>query len=111
MISFSFAVNALGIVVGLGALSLAVFTITLYRGLYDSSFVAALYIIGLIIVFLSLEVPMDEGIYIPMGRLAIFLAVGYWELVVLRAVWMWEGDDKPRDPSQLERMQEQNYDE
>lgn len=87
MIGLDAFVNGLGIVVGLGALSLAVWTITVYRELYNSSFVSALYIIGLIILFLSLEVHPDEGVSASLGRLAIFVAVGYWEVVCLREVW------------------------
>lgn len=79
-------VDGIGVVVGLGALSLSVWTLAVHRELFDAPYVAALYIVGTIIVFLSFEVNIDPHLGALFGRITIFAAVGFWEVVIFREV-------------------------
>lgn len=79
-------IDTFGVLVGLGALTLSVYVIGFYREKYDTPYVAALYIVGTILVFLSFEVPVQRNIGPMFGRSVIFLSVLYWEYVILAEV-------------------------
>lgn len=79
-------VDLLGVLVGLAALSLSMWLIGVHRELFDTPYVAALYIVGTILVFLSFEVSIDPQYPIIFGRFVIYASVGYWEYVIFSEV-------------------------
>lgn len=79
-------VNMVGVLVGLGALSVSVWILGFHRELYDTPYLAALYVVGTILVFLSFEVEVERAWGPIFGRTVIFISVAYWEAVVAREV-------------------------
>lgn len=78
------AIDLFGTAVGMVALSISVWTLFYDRELYDAPYVAALYIVGILIIFLSVEVGVSNSWIAVFARTTIFVAVGWWEIVTIR---------------------------
>lgn len=80
--------DSIGAIVGISALLLAVYSLKVGYDEYDETYIGVLYVLGLLLIFLAIERPIEHELtgaspVVVTGRLVIYTTVAYWEYVIV----------------------------